>query len=191
MKTGYRIVAVLLLTTVASTAPAQVPTMEDFLKRPELVKSVRLTGTVLILLGDPVKAQEARQELKHIYWAFKPDAGLTEQQKAFEEEKHKLAVDRVAAVVEEYGIEELSFAGLDFVCLGDCQNWYFAALRPRGPVLIKAQVMLKDGGRFFGMTVYTDWDVIKKVNEGIQVKPGATVMSIKRSPPVKPETPDK
>lgn len=180
MKSACGIVCVLLLAGVSGVAWGQELTQEEFLKNPEMAKSVALIGQCFLNLGYAGKSAEARQQLKSNYWACKPDSGLTGVQVGVEEARFQHAVDQIAKIVDKRGIDELKFAGLDLVCLVDCQNWYFAAFTPSGPVLIRVHVLFKNGARIFGMTVFTDWDVIRQVATDIQIKPAATVLTIKR-----------
>jgi hypothetical protein len=161
-------------------------TIEDFYKNTEAMKNLRGLGTVILSLRNPATVGESTQNLKNNYWAFKADAGLTAAQLALEEAHFRGNVGDLIRDVCEYRIEELKFAGLDFVCLGDCMDWYFAAYTPKGPVLIKLRLQFGDIARLFGFTVIKDWDEVKKASQAIQLKAGPTVVTIKLKPTAEP-----
>lgn len=191
MKASCRFVLWMLpvLMIIAPSAGAQSGTIEDFYKNAARMKDLGAMATLLLLLKDPAKVEEARQELKGNYWAFKADAALSAQELMMEEATFKRTFDDLVRDVSRYPFDELKFAGLDMVCLVDCMNWYFAAHTPKGPMLIKLRVQFTDTARLFGITVIKDWDEVKKVHQGIQLKPGAAVVTLRLKSPAGADQP--
>lgn len=155
-------------------------TLDDFLESPERARDVKLLGLVIVSQTDPEVAESNTTELRRSYWAARPGAGLSAEAAEAELARWDAAWDDVVEVVRQRKITTISFAGIDDVLLKKSQDWYYAAITPRGPVLIRLSVQFNLEGpmTLHGVRVWTKWDEVKAVTAAIHLKPGTKVASV-------------
>lgn len=183
MKPHWFAIAMLSLALLAPAHAADAETLEDFYKNPQRMQDVKILGSLLLSLKYPQLVDKHKSEFMKNYWAFKADAKIAEPQLSLRKAEFEDMYRQLAAVIQEYELEQLSFAGVDVVCLAACQDWYFVGHAPKGPILIRMSMEFKDGARIFAIEWFTEWKEVKVEFGKIQMKPGAKVVTITYTPP--------
>ncbi len=163
--------------------------LDAFMQNAQRVNDVRLMGMVVLTLRDPAMATAHRAEVAKNYWAFRPDAKLSPAEDELELTRFNGMYDSLVETVRLYEIDELFFAGYDNVVITRCQDWYFAALTPRGPVIVRFSIMFKDQPRIFNMETITGWEQVKRTHKAIEHRAGDKIMRIALNPPKDDKTP--
>ncbi len=164
-------------------AEAEADSLDTFLESAQRAEDVRIMGIVVLSLRNPAMAEAHRKEVAKNYWAFRPDVKLTPAEDELELTRFNGMYDALVATVKQYEVDELFFAGYDDVAIKRCQDWYYAALTPRGPVLIRISIMFKDSPRIFNMETITGWDEVKRGHKAIEHRAGEKIMRISLNPP--------
>jgi hypothetical protein len=171
-----------ILTAAASAATHL--TLDDFLASSDRLNDVRTMATIILSQVDPGAAEHNATELRRSYWAARPDSGLGAGEVEAELAKFDLAWKELATVVRNRKISSLALAGIDLVLLTRAQDWYFAAVTPRGPVLIVVSVQFYPDApmTLHGVKVLTEWESIKRAAQNIHLPAGKAVVNITYQP---------
>jgi hypothetical protein len=175
-----------IVLSVTGSLGAEDQVITDVLSTPVWSGNVKSLGGILFALKDPKAAEANKLDLKKSFWAFQADANLTPEQLAEETRHFDTMCDSLAQVTRSYDVNAVSFIGIDQVCLIQCQDWYYAAFTPKGPVVFKLSCEFNVGNkaRIFGIEEYAGWHRTKIVVSAIQHKVGEHV------PVISPHVPD-
>lgn len=183
--------ALLFAATTLAASPDDPPfTMDEFYKNEARMRDMRLIGVLLLSLQHPQVVDDHQVQLARNWWAFQDDVELSEDERGLAKANFDEVFNRLVDRMQAYRPDELKFVGIDIVCNIECQDWYYAAFTPRGPLLTKVSVQFHNGVRVFDIAVYDAWDEIKAVWASTQIKSGDKVIGVTYTPPKKDEEPD-
>lgn len=159
-------------------------TLDDVLKNPGLVQSIKTVGLAVLSQADPVHAQHDAQEVRKTFWAARPEAKLTKDESELALKDFDRSWQNMAAVVRKRKIHSVHFVGMDLVLLKRSLDWYYGAATPQGPVLIRISVQYNDEGpmTMHGVRVWSEWDEVKAVVREIDMKAESKVLTIVSTP---------
>ncbi len=155
-------------------------TLDDFLKSPQRVESVRLLMLALASQTDPDVAGRNAAELRKAFWAVQPEAALPTGARDEAMRQFDTDFQAVADLIRARGMNRISFLGIDSVLLKRSMDWYFGDATPRGPVLIRVSVQDNRDRpmTLHGIKVWTNWDEIKAITREIHYPAGGQVLTL-------------